>query len=111
MRKWNRLYKELKTQVEDKKILEESIKGLQERIKYKIQKELGLKATSYSELKIECVKIDDRYTRVFSKIEALDKDLQKQKEELEIIEKTLNNIERLIGDMKDRDNFKDFWKK
>ena len=52
MNKEELMYKELKTVLEDKRILEELISSEKERIKYIIQKELGLHATTYSELKI-----------------------------------------------------------
>ena len=97
------MFKELKKQIEDKKILEENIRGLEERIKYKIQKELGLHSTTYSELKIECSTVDDRFARAFAKIESLDQDLQRQKGELKIIEDTIQEVDKLIGTMNDRD--------
>ena len=37
---------------------------------------MGLHATTYKELKIECPTVDDKFARVFSQIEKLDKDLQ-----------------------------------
>lgn len=90
------MYKELKTQLEDKRILEDTISGLEERIRYKIQKELGLHATSYSELKIQCLTMDDKMLKVFSQIEKLDKRLQTTKGELKIIENTLQKIDELL---------------
>ena len=87
------MYKELKSQLEDKGILEEEIKSLEERIKYKIQKQLGLHATSYSELKINCLVIDDKMAKVFGQIEKLDKRLQVAKGELQIIENTLEKVD------------------
>lgn len=97
------MYKELKKQIEDKKILEIQIRGLESRIRNKIQKELGLHATSYAELKIECPTVEDRFVRVFAKIENLDEDLQTLKSELTIIESTLDEIDKVIADMQDKE--------
>lgn len=93
------MYKQIKTQLEDKRLLEELIRGLEDRIKFKIQKQLGLSATSYAELKIECPTVEDKFIRVFGKIEELDKDLQKSKEELSIIEKCIGNIDKQMSTM------------
>lgn len=96
------MYKDLKKWLEDKKILEEDIKGLNERIKYKIQKELGLHSTTFKEVKIETLNIvDDRFLRVFEKIEKLDKRREMLQGELDIINDVLNNIDTLIKGMTD----------
>lgn len=93
------MYKQIKTQLEDKRLLEELIRGLEDRIKFKIQKQLGLSATSYAELKIECPTVEDKFVRVFSQIEKLDKDLQIAKEEYSIIEKCIGNIDKQMSSM------------
>lgn len=95
------MYKELKTELEDKIILEELISSKKERIKYIIQRELGIHATTYSELKIQCPVIDDKNARVFGKVEKLDKELQELKEELSIIEKNLENIDKILAELND----------
>lgn len=95
------MYKQLKKQIDDKKILEDLEYCLKERIKLIIQKQLGLHATSYAELKIECPTVDDKYAKVFGKVEELDKDLQRIKEEIKIIEDTLNKIDKKIATMND----------
>lgn len=87
------MYKQLKRQLSDKRVLEDLIRGYEDRIKFKIQKQLGLHATSYAELKIECPVVDDRFARVFSQIENLDRELQALKGELEIINKLLENAD------------------
>lgn len=98
------MYKDLKNWLEDKKILEEDIKGLNERIKYKIQKELGLHSTTFKEVKIETLNIvDDRFLRVFEKIEKLDKRREILQGELDIIESTLNKIDTLLGQMQSKE--------
>ncbi len=97
------MYKELYKELEDKKILEEELKSLEERIKLKIQRELGLHSTTFSELKVESSIVDDRYARVFAKIESLDKRKNLVQEELKIIEEHLNIIDRRLGEMKDKE--------
>ena len=79
------------------------IKSLEERIKLKIQVELGLHSTTFNELKVESSIVDDRYARVFAKIENLDKRKSLIQEELKIIEEHLNIIDRRLGEMKDKE--------
>ena len=93
------MYKRLKKDLEDKRILEEEIQGLKDQNKYKIQKQLGLHATTYKELKIECPTVDDKFARVFSQIEKLDNDLHNLEGELELINKRLDNIDEQMKNM------------
>lgn len=93
------MYKQLKTDLEDKRILEEEILGKKERIKYIIQKELGVHATTYSELKVQCPVIDTKNARVFGKLEKLDKELHTIEGEYNIIDKSLENIDEIISTM------------
>lgn len=93
------MYKQLKTQLEDKRILEEQIRGLEDRIRFKIQRQLGLHATSYAELKIECPTVEDKFAKVFAKIESLDKDLQDLKGEHKIIEDSLSKVDNILGQL------------
>lgn len=93
------MYRRLKKDLEDKRILEEEIQGLKDQIKFKIQKQLGLHATTYKELKIECPTVDDKFARVFSQIEKLDDDLQNLEGELELINKRLDNIDEQMKNM------------
>lgn len=96
------MYRDLKSNLEDKKILEEDIQGLKERIKYKIQKELGLHATTFSELKIECPSVDDKFARTFMKIDDLDKRKTLLEGELLIIEKSLEEIYQVLSKSSDK---------
>lgn len=93
------MYKELRQWLEDKKILEEILHGLEERIEFKIQKELGIHATTFKELKIQCVNIDDKFTNTFIKIEKLDKRREVVQEELDIINRRLDKIDNMISKM------------
>ncbi len=93
------MYKELRQCLEDKKILEEILHGLEERIEFKIQKELGIHATTFKELKIQCVNIDDKFTNTFIKIEKLDKRREVVQEELDIIDRRLDKIDNMISKM------------
>lgn len=97
------MYKQIKEQLNDKRLIEEEIRGLEERIRYKIQKQLGLHATSYTELKIECPVVDDKFAKVFSQIEKLDNQLQELKGELDIIEKNLENIDEILKGLNDKE--------
>lgn len=94
------MYKNLKDMLEDKKILEELVKGLEDTIKYKIENELGLHSTTFSELKVETMGvIDDKFARVFAKLESLDKRRELRQGELDIINRTLDKIEAMIEKM------------
>lgn len=93
------MYKELKQWLEDKKILEEVLHGLEERIEFKIQKELGVHATTFKELKIQCINLDDKFTNTFIKIEQLDKRREIVQEELDIINRRLDKIDNMISKM------------
>ena len=97
------VFKDLKDMLEDKKILEELIKSYEERIEYKIQRELGLHSTTFSELKVETIGIiDDKFARVFAKLETLDKKRELRQGELDIINSRLINLDNLLGQMTDK---------
>ena len=94
------MYKQLKKQIDDKEIITKNIRELEDRIKFKIQKQLGLHGTSFSDIKIEAIgKKDDKFLRTFSQIENLDKDRLTLIEERDIIDKFLNDIYKSISKM------------
>lgn len=96
------MYKQLKKQIDDKEIITKNIRELEDRIKFKIQKQLGLHGTSFSDIKIEAIgKKDDKFLRAFSQIENLDKDRLTLIEERDIIDKFLNDIYKSISKMGD----------
>ena len=96
------MYKKLKNQIDDKEIITKNIRELEDRIKFKIQKQLGLHGTSFSDIKIEAIgKKDDKFLRTFSQIENLDKDRLTLIEERDIIDKFLNDIYKSISKMGD----------
>jgi DNA-directed RNA polymerase specialized sigma subunit len=96
------MYKQLKKQIDDKEIITKNIRELEDRIKFKIQKQLGLHGTSFSDIKIEAIgKKDDKFLRTFSQIENLDKDRLTLIEERDIIDKFLNDIYKSISKMGD----------
>jgi len=69
------MYKQLKKQIDEKEIIDLNIKELTERIEFIIHKRLGLKGSSYSDIKIEMIGVtDDKYLQAFAKVENLDKD-------------------------------------
>ncbi len=94
------MYKELKKQINDKKILEDQIKLLEDRIEYKIQKELGLHSTNYQDIKHKNLR-RDKFTDTFAKIEELNNDIKVLKGELYIIDEFLMKIDRKISTMND----------
>ncbi len=94
------MYKQLKRQLDDKKIIERNIRELEDRIKFIIQKRLGLKGSSYSDIKLEAVgNTDDKFASTFAKVENLDKDLQSLIEERDIIANFINDVYNSINNM------------
>ncbi len=94
------MYKELKRQLDDKKILDTTIKALDERIESIIHKQLGLKGTSYSDIKLEMTGItEDKYVKAFAKVEGLDKDREALAEERKIIVDFIDDIYKSITNM------------
>ena len=85
------MYKQLKKQINDKEIINKNIRELEDRIKFKIQKQLGLHGTSFADIKIEAMgKKDDKFLKTFSQIENLDKDRLILIEERNIIDTFIN---------------------
>mgnify|MGYP005801289573 FL=1 len=94
------MYKQLKRQLDDKKIIEKNIKELDDRIAFIIQKRLGLKGTSYSDIKLEIVgNTDDKFAQTFAKVESLDKDRLDLIEEKNIIVDFIDDIYKSINNM------------
>lgn len=99
------MYKELKTELEDKKINEKLIKGKEERIAFKLQKQLGLKASNISDAKMETVGItkNDKFILAFASVEKLEAEVNVLKQENRIIEKTIDKIAKEIDSMGDNE--------
>ena len=94
------MYKQLKRQLDDKKIIENNIKELDDRIAFIIQKRLGLKGTSYSDIKLEIVgNTDDKFAQTFAKVESLDKERESLIEEKNIIINFIDDVYRSINNM------------
>ena len=94
------MYKQLKRQIDDKTIIDKNIRELEDRIRYKIQKQLGLKGTCFEDIKILSVgKQDDKFTRTFSQIEKLDKDRQELVGEKIIIVDFIDDVYKSITNM------------
>lgn len=94
------MYKQLKKQIDDKEIITKNIRELEDRIKFKIQKQLGLHGTSFSDIKIEAIgKKDDKFLKTFSQIENLDKDRLTLIEEKKIITDFINDVYNSIKNM------------
>ncbi len=96
------MYKQLKKQINDKEIINKNIRELEDRIKFKIQKQLGLHGTSFVDIKIEAMgKKDDKFLKTFSQIENLDKDRLILIEERNIIDTFINEVYKSISQMGD----------
>ena len=94
------MYKQLKRQLDDKKIIERNIRELEDRIKSIIHRQLGLKGTSYSDIKLEIVGTkDDKISKTFAKVESLDKELQSLIEEKNIIVDFIDDVYKCINNM------------
>lgn len=94
------MYKQLKRQLDDKKIIEKNIRELEDRIRSIIHSQLGLKGTSYSDIKLEIVgNTDDKFARTFAKVENLDKDRLDLIEEKNIIDEFINDVYKSINNM------------
>ncbi len=94
------MYRQLKKQLDDKKIIEKNIEELEERIRFKIQKQLGLRGTTFTDIKIFGLgETDDKFLTIFSQIENLDKDRLQLLDEYTIIDNFINDILKLISQM------------
>lgn len=96
------MYRELKKQINDKEIITKNIRELEDRIKFKIQKQLGLHGTTFSDIKISSVgEKDDKFLKTFAQIENLDKDRLVLIEEREIIDNFINDVYKSINNIND----------
>ena len=98
------MYKQLKRQLDDKKLIEKNIRELEDRIAFIIQKKLGLKGTSYSDIKLEIIgNTDDKFVQTFAKVENLDKERELLIEEKKIIDDFINDVYKSINNMNDKE--------
>ena len=94
------MYKQLKKQIDEKVIIDRTINELTERIEFIIQKKLGLKGSSYSDIKLDMVGVtEDKYLQAFAKVENLDKDKELLIEERNIIVDYIDDIYKSITNM------------
>lgn len=94
------MYKQLKKQLDDKKIIERNIRELEDRISFIIKKRLGLKGTSYSDIKLEFAgNTDDKFIQTFAKVENLEKDRLNLIEERNIISNFIDDVYKSITNM------------
>ena len=94
------MYKQLKKQLDEKRIIDRTIEELTDRIEFIIHKKLGLKGSSYSDIKIEMIGVtDDKYLQAFAKVENLDKDREQLIEEKKIIDDFINDVYKSINNM------------
>lgn len=95
------MFKQLKRDLIDKKIIEASVIQKENRKKYIIEKRLGLKATSLSEVKVLLSGKLDKFADTFAKLEILEKDILDLNAEKKIIEDGLEEINKIIAKSKD----------
>lgn len=96
------MYKQLKKQISDKKIIHDIRAGIEDRIQFKIDKQLGMKGMSFQEVKIELKNSNsDRFVKAFSDIEELDIQRQELLEEERIIDKMLEKVDCNITKLND----------
>lgn len=98
------MYKQLKKQLDEKRIIDRMIKELTDRIEFIIHKKLGLKGSSYSDIKIEMVGVtEDKYLQAFAKVENLDKDRELLIEEKNIIVDFIDDVYKSINNMNNQE--------
>lgn len=96
------MYKQLKKQIADKRVIHTTRLGIENRIKHKIDNQLGLKGMSFQEVKIQMgTSIQDRFTKVFADIEELDNQRLELLEEEKVIDEILQDVDRNISDLND----------
>ena len=93
----------LKNQLQDKTIYEKLIQLLTDRIRHLIEDDLGLHGISYDELKIKRTEFKDRYATTFAKIEDLEKDRKIATTQYNLICDFLNEVDRMMLTMNDRE--------
>ncbi len=93
------MYKQIKKQIADKRLIGITREGIEKRIRFKIDKVLGLRGMSIQEVKIQLKNSEDKYTSVFASIEDLDKDRIILLEEENIIDEMLSKINDAIDDL------------
>ena len=96
------MYKQLKKQIADKNVIHKIRIGIEERIQFKIDNQLGLKGMSFQEVKIQVKSTkNDKFVKVFSDIEDLDKQRQQLLEEETIIDNMLKEVDLKITTLDD----------
>ena len=96
------MYKQLKKQLDERDNINKIIKSLDERIALIIHKRLGLRGTSYSDIKLEIIgNTDDKFAQTFAKVEKLDKERAVLIEERKIIAKLINDVSKNISNGND----------
>ncbi len=93
----------LKNQLQDKSIYEKLIHALDKRIQHLIDEELGLRGMSFDEIKVQKTEFKDRYSTAFAKVEDLDRDRKIAKEQLDIIQQFLDEVDQSIKSMNDKE--------
>ena len=96
------MYRQLKKQIDDKSIIDKNIRELEDRIRFKIQKQLGLHGTTFADIKIESLgNKDDKFLTAFSQVEHLDNDRLNLIKERNIIVDFIDDVYKSINNMND----------
>lgn len=95
------MYKELKKQIADHKVIRTTRIGIENRMQFKIDKQLGLKGVSYPEVKIQFKNNTDKFAKVFSELEDLDNQRETLLEEETIIDNALKQVDEDIKVLND----------
>ncbi len=96
------MYKQLKKQIADKNVIHRIRIGIEERIQFKIDNQLGLRGMSFQEVKIQVKSTkNDRFVQVFSDIEDLERQRQELFEEETIIDNMLKSVDSKIIELND----------
>ncbi len=96
-------YNLIRKQKEDQELYEKTYQVLSKRIQFKIDERLGIKGSSMEEVKVECKKSPDQFTKVLADLEDLDKDRTLIKKELDIISDYFEEIDRSIARMNSKE--------
>lgn len=94
------MYKQLKKELDEKELLKDNVDELTERIEFIIHRRLGLRGSSYSDIKLEKIGVtDDKYLQAFAKVERLDNERELVREEKKIIDKFIDKVSNKINNM------------
>jgi len=96
------MYKQLKKQIDDRRIIHITRLGIEKRIQHKIDNQLGLHGMSFQEVKVQMgTSLNDRFTKVFADVEDLENQRLELLEEENVINEILEDVNRNISNLND----------